>query len=228
MCVAWVSSSVRLPDFTRTTTFRWTLVVAGAFGLCILVFSGFVYWAVAAYTTTRIDGLLIDELRIIAADTPEQRLEDINDRLRQDPRRVRFAGLFGADGRHIAGNLEGLPTGLAPDVPANAAVVRVDNRGRETQSVRLAVRPLPSGEVLVVGRNIDDLADFAEIVGRALVLGLLPAFGLAVAIGMVLSRRAHNRLSEVNRRIQRIVAGDLRERLPTRRALSAVARNDMD
>ena len=35
-------------------------------------------------------------------------------------------------------------------------------------------------------------------------------------IGMVLSLRALDRLSDVNRRIQRIVAGDLRERLPTR------------
>jgi signal transduction histidine kinase len=40
--------------------------------------------------------------------------------------------------------------------------------------------------------------------------------GLAIAVGMVLSSRAHERLSEINRRIQRIVAGDLRERLPTR------------
>jgi signal transduction histidine kinase len=216
MCAAWVSSFVRLPDFTRTTTFRWTLAVAGAFGVCILVFSGFVYWAVAAYTTSRTDGLLIDELRVIAADSPGQRLEDIADRLRQDPRRIRFAGLFGADGHYITGNMESLPPGLTPDVPSNAMVVRLDNRGRETQNVRLAVRPLQNGEVLVVGRNIDEIADIAEIVGKALALGLIPAFGLAAAIGMVLSLRAHDRLSEVNRRIQRIVAGDLRERLPTR------------
>jgi hypothetical protein len=37
MCAAWVSSSVRLPDFTHTTTFRWTLAVAGAFCVCIWV-----------------------------------------------------------------------------------------------------------------------------------------------------------------------------------------------
>jgi hypothetical protein len=36
--------------------------------------------------------------------------------------------------------------------------------------------------VLLVGRNIDEIADIAAIVGRALALGLLPAFGLAVAI----------------------------------------------
>jgi signal transduction histidine kinase len=180
------------------------------------VFSGFVYWEVAAYTTSRTDGLLIDELRVIAADSPEQRLEDIDDRLRQDPRRVRIAGLFGADGHRIVGNMESLPSELAPDVPAYAVVVRVDDRGREMQNVRLTIRTLPSGEVLIVGRNIDEIADIAAIVGRALALGLLPACGLAVAIGIVLSLRAHDRLSEVNRRIQRIVAGDLRERLPTR------------
>ena len=108
---------------------------------------------------------------------PERRLAMIEDRLRQDPRRIRVAGLFGADGRRIAGNIESLPSGLTPNVPANAAVVRVDNRGRETQKVRLAARSLPSGEVLVIGRNIDELAEIAEIVEWALALGLLPAFG---------------------------------------------------
>jgi signal transduction histidine kinase len=216
MYAAWVSSSVRLPDFARTTTFRWTLAVAGVFVLCTLVLFGFVYWQTAAYMTSRIDALLTEELRVIAADAPERRLAAIDDRLRKDPHRIRIAGLFGADGHRIAGNIESLPPGLAPDVPANAVVVRLDERSRETQEVRLAAHPLPGGEVLVIGRNIDELAEIAEIVGRALALGLLPAFGLAIVIGMVLSLRAHDRLSEVNRRIQRIVAGDLRERLPTR------------
>ena len=71
-------------------------------------------------------------------------------------------------------------------------------------------RSLPSGESLVIGRNIDEITEIAQIVVRALALGLLPAFILAVLIGMVLSQRAHNRVSEVNRKIQRIVAGDLR------------------
>jgi signal transduction histidine kinase len=207
---------VRLPDFARTTTFRWTLAVAGAFVLCTFVLFGFVYWQTAAFMTSQYDVLLAEELRVFAANTPEQRLAEIDDRLRKDPRRIKIAGLFGADGHRIAGNMESLPGGLARDVPADAVVVRVDDRGREMQKVRLASHPLPSGEVLVIGRNIDEIADIAEIVGRALALGLLPAFALAVAIGMVLSLRAINRLSEVNRRMQRIVAGDLRERLPTR------------
>jgi signal transduction histidine kinase len=200
---------VRLPDFARTTTFRWTLGIAGAFVLCTFALFGFVYWQTAAYMTSRIDGLLTEELSAIKTHSSDWWL-------RQDPRRIRVAGLFGADGHRIEGNMESLPGGLAFDVPTDAVVVRVDNLGRETQKVRLIAHRLPSGDVLVIGRNIDELAQIARIVERALALGLLPALGLAMAIGMVLSLRAHHRLTEVNRHIQRIVAGDLRERLPTR------------
>ena len=207
---------MRLPDFAHATAFRWTLAVAGAFVMCTLLLFGFVYWQTASYITSTIDDLLTNELRLLAADTPEQRLEEINERLRHDPRRIRIAGLFGADAHRIAGNLERLPSGLVPDLPANAAVVRIDIHGREMRNVRLAEHVLSNGEVLVIGRGIDELAEIADIVRRALALGLLPALGLAIAVGMVLSSRAHERLSEINRRIQRIVAGDLRERLPTR------------
>ena len=204
-----------LPEFARTTTFRWTLAVTGAFVLCILLLFGFVYWQTAVDMTSRIDSLLIAELRAFAVDTPQRRLDEIDDRLRKDPRRIRFAGLFDAESHRIVGNVESLPPGLAPNVPANATVVRLDGADRETQNVRLAAHSLPNGEVVIVGRNIDELGDMAQIVGRALALGLLPALGLAVGIGIVLSLRGLERLSEVNRRIQRIVAGDLRERLPT-------------
>src|ERR1700731_3984618 len=217
MSAASGSSSVHLPDFARTTAFRSTLAIAGAFVLCTVLLFGFVYWQTAAYITSSFDALITGELPIIAAEPPERWLPHINERLDNDPRRVRIAGLFGADGHRIAGNLESLPGGLTPDVPANAVVVRVDNQGRETEKVRLATERLPDGGILAIGRNNDEIAGIATIVRRALTLGLLPAFGLAVVIGLVLSLRARRRPSEVNRRIKRIVAGDLRKRLPTRK-----------
>jgi signal transduction histidine kinase len=218
MCAASGSSSVPLPDFARTTTFRSTLAIAGAFVLCTVVLFGFVYWQTAAYLTSSFDDLITGELHIIAAESPERQLAHIHERLDNDPRHVRIAGLFGADGHRIVGNLESLPDGLTPDVPAAAVVVRVDNQERETEKVRLATEPLPDGNILAIGRNIEEVAGIANIVRRALLLSLLPAFGLAVVIGLVLSLRARRRLSEVNRRIQSIVAGDLRQRLPTRKS----------
>src|SRR4029077_12142331 len=196
------------PDFGATAPFRWTLTIAGAFVLCILVLFGFVYWQTAAYMTARVDGLITEELNVVTASTPDWWL-------RQDPRRIRVAGLFDADGRYIEGNIESLPPGLTREVPTNAAVVRFDSHGRELQQVRVIAHLLPNGHVFVIGRNIDEIVEIADIVRQTLLLGLLPAFALALIIGIVLSQRAHDRVSEVNRRIQRVVAGDLRERLPT-------------
>ena len=207
---------MHLPDFARTSTFRGTLIVAGAFFLCTLLLFGFVYWRTAVYVMDKNDVLLSNELRVFAANTPEQRLQEIDDRLRKDPEHIKIAGVFGGDGHRVAGNIESLPTGLPLDIPTNAVVVRRDG-GHELQKVRIAAHLLPDGETLVIGRNIDEIVAIANIVLRALALGLLPAIVLAIAIGMVLSLRARNRLLEVNRRIQRIVAGDLRERLPTRK-----------
>jgi signal transduction histidine kinase len=216
MCAASGSSSVHLPDFARTTTFRSTLIVAGAFFLCTVLLFGFVYWQTVVYVMDKYDQLLSQELSVFVENTPERRLQEIDDRLRKDPGRIKVAGLFGDDGHRIAGNIESLPSGLVPDVPTDAVVIRLDGGGRELQKVRIAAHPLPDGETMVIGRNIDEIVQIAKIVLRALALGLLPAIVLAVAVGIVLSLRAHRRISEVNGRIQRIVTGDLRERLPVR------------
>ncbi len=197
------------------TTFRWTLVITSAFVLCTVLLFGFVYWQAAVYLMDENDALISQQLHVFVTNTPEQRLQEIDDRLRKDPENVKVAGLFDHDGHRIAGNIESLPSGLPLDVPTNAVVERVGEHGREFQKVRVAAHSLPDGETLVIGQAVNEIRGFARIVLRALVLGLLPAIVLAVVIGIVLSLRARNRLLEVNQRIQRIVAGDLRERLPT-------------
>lgn len=207
---------MRLPEFIRTTTFRWTLVVSGAFAFCILLMFGLVYWQTATYMTARVDGTLARDADAMAHDASDRWHEVIDERLRQDPRRIRLAALFGVDGARITGNLESLPDNLLVNTePRTVSVVRIDNRGREEQTVRAVARRLRTGEILVLGRNVDELSEIAAIVERALVMGLVPALVLGLVAGVFLSRRAQNRVEEVNRRVRRIVAGELRERLPT-------------
>jgi signal transduction histidine kinase len=159
--------------------------------------------------------LLVDELRVFATNTPNMVLQEINDRLLKDPQHIKVAGLFDAGGRRIAGNIDRLPPDLEQDVPTNAVVIRVDGDERQAQNVRIAVRLLPNGRSLVIGRQIDEITEITHVVLRALALGLLPAFILAILIGMVLSKRTYDRVMELNRKIQHVVTGDLRERLPT-------------
>src|ERR1700694_4984143 len=103
------SFSVQLPDVIRTTTFRWT---ASAFAVCIVLFSAFVYWEAADYMLAKTDAALTEETLAIAADSPNRQLNAIDDRLSQDPRRIKLAGLFGSDGHRIAGKVVSLPTAL--------------------------------------------------------------------------------------------------------------------
>ena len=209
----WDSISVQLPDFVRTTTFRWT---ASAFAACIVLFAAFVYWETADYMLMETDAAITDEIFAVAADPPDRQLNAIGDRLRQDPRRIKLAGLFGSDGHRIAGNLAGLPHDLKIDGPAqSAAAVRLDQSSSEAMTVRAIAHSLPNGNVLVIARNVDEFRKLAEVVARALMLGLPLALGLGFLIGMFLSVRAQKRVAELNTLVSHIVAGDLRQRLPT-------------
>jgi signal transduction histidine kinase len=207
--------SVHRPDFARTPTFYSVLIVAGVLLACTLFLFWFAYRQTANYLMDQYDTLVLEELQVFASNTPEHRLQEIQDRLLKDPHRVKIAGLFDAGGNRIAGNIEAPPTGIAPNVPTNAVVFRFDGGIRTKQKVRLATRSLQSGESLVIGRDLDEITQIAKIVIWTLGLGLLPAFVITVLIGTALSQRVYRRAAELNRKIQRVATGDLRERLPT-------------
>jgi signal transduction histidine kinase len=206
---------MQLPEFMRSTTLRRSFLVAGIFAAFIVALLGFVYLKTERDLTMRSDRVVASQMGVFADLSPERRQDAINEHLKQDPGRVQLVGLFGADGRRIAGNLEDLPPGLKTDNAVRSAVVdRIDETGRDKPAVRLTARSLPNGDVLVIGRNVDEIGEIANVVGRALGLGLVSAVLPCLAVGVALSARARRRIVEVNERVQRIVAGDLRERLP--------------
>ncbi len=208
---------MQLPKFTRSATLRWTLVVAWIFAVFVAALLGFVYLKTKNDLTMRSDRMITSQTRLFEHLSPERILDAIDEDLKQDPERVRITALFGADGRRIAGNLESLPPDLGGDNAVHTAVVdRVDASGRERQAVRLIARRLPNGDVLAVGRNVDEVREIARVLGWALTLGLLPAVLLCLSVGWALNARARRRIVEVNERVQRITAGNLRERLPHR------------
>lgn len=205
---------MRRPNFSRTPTFHSALVVASALLLCTLALFGFVYTQTTTYVMSKYDALLVDELRVFASNTQNKMLQEIDDRLLKDPQHIKIAALFGADGSRIAGNIGSLPPGLVPDVPTNAVVMRLDGGAPKAQNVRIAMHALPDGAKLVIGRQIDEITEIAQVVVRTLALGLLPAFVLTILIGMVLSQRVYVRATELSRKIQQVATSDLRKRLP--------------
>jgi signal transduction histidine kinase len=208
---------MRQPQFLRSNTFHWAFLVAAVFAVFIIVLFGFIYWKIDDYLTARSDRVITAERNGLADLPAERRLEAIAERLRLDPRGVQLAAIFAADGHRITGNLESLPPDLRVDAPAQSAdIVRIDPDHRERQRIRAIARRMQNGDVLVIGRNVDEAKEIALVVGQALALGLLPGFCLCLLAGVWLSVRAQRRVEEVNQRVRRIIAGDLSERLPAR------------
>jgi len=216
MYAASDSFSVPLPDLARTTTFRWTLVVGSAFAAFTLMLVAIVYERTERFLTARSDGVVTQQARVLSASEPDKRLDRIDWHLAQDPRAVQYVGLFAADGHRIAGNLARVPADLQIDGPAQQVMVPIGPGPSDEQLVRGIGRRLSDGSVLVIGRKIDEGAELTKIVAQTLALGLFPALCMSIVAGALLSRRAQRRVEEVNERVRRIVAGDFRERLPTR------------
>ena len=147
----------------------------------------------------------------------DRSVDAIKDHLREDSRGVQFAGLFDPQGKRLAGNLEQLPGAINIDAPIQTVrVTRLGGGLSDDPLIRTMARRLENGNVVIVGRNVDETSEISHAVGEALALGLLPAFCLCLVAGAWFSVRAQKRVEEVNQRVQRIVAGDLHERLPHR------------
>jgi signal transduction histidine kinase len=208
---------MRQAQVIRSNTFQWALAVAGMFAVFVIVLFGFIYWQTDQYLIARSDRMIAGQLNVISALPGERRLEAIDEHLRQDSRGVQYAGVFGADDHIIAGNLEQLPPELKKnDTVRSVSVMRTLPAGRDTRVIRAIARRMPNGDMLVIGREVDETREISHVVGQALALGLLPALCLCLLAGAWLSMRAQKRVEEVNQRVQRIIAGDLRERLPHR------------
>jgi signal transduction histidine kinase len=201
-------------QFIRSNAFRWAAAVAGVLAVFVTILFGFIYWQIDDYLIARSDRMITMQVNFIAALPLERRVNAIDDHLEQDSRGVQFAGLFDARGNRITGNLEELPAELRNDAVQNVRIKRINQRKAGDPLIQAIARRLPNGDMLVIGRNVDETREISHVVGEALALGLLPAFCLCLLAGIWLSVRAQKRVEDVNRPVQRIIAGNLRERLP--------------
>ena len=204
-------------QFLRSNTFRWAFAVAGLFAMFVVVLFGFIYFNIDDYLVARSDRMIATQTNFLASLPFDRSVHAIEDHLREDSRGVQFAGLFDPKGNRLAGNLKRLPAEINIDAPIQTTrVARLGGGQSGDLLIRTMARRLQNGNIVVVGRNVDETSEISGVVGEALALGLLPAFCLCLVAGAWLSVRAQKRVEEVNQRVQRIVAGDLRERLPHR------------
>lgn len=192
-------------------------MLSAAFSVLTLVLFFFIYWQTAIYETNRIDAILNSEAAALAGEPQPDLVRAVGMRLSIDLHRITFAALFTPQGTLIAGNLQQKPAGLPSDGQVHSVDAnRLNPTSSDLEPARAIARVLPNGDLLVIGRNIDELVELRGLVQRALILGLVPAILLSLVTSIVLSTRTLNHIKVIHQALQRIIKGHVRERLPTR------------
>lgn len=211
----------------HTATFRLTIGSVAFMAAALLLQSGMIFWQTTRYEIARTDLLLQREAALLAAQTPTSLDQQLRMRASDDLHLlIAGAGLFDADRRVLNGNLPAWPEGLSLDGRVHQITVHPTDQG--VRLVRAEARRLPNGNILVLARGLRDLEELQQIVRRSLALSALPAIVLAVLGGIWLSNRALLRVGIMHQAIERIMGGDLHERLPSGRAIGRAGKDRGD
>lgn len=119
--------------------------------------------------------------------------------------------LVGPDGRRLAGNLsewDGRNVALGQLTEAH-----VTREGRPSRS-RLLLHRLPNGDLLVVGRDLQDVREIEALVLRSLLVGGAVALMLATGGAVLFRRQLERRIAAIRHIALEIEAGNLGRRVP--------------
>lgn len=206
-----------ISDVFRSAAFRLAVVFALVVTASSSAVFGFIYWQVSSSDMNRLRSILVDESTKAAVEPTAQVERELALRLTHDLRQLEYVGLFGADGKHLYGNVTEMPP-VPVDGRAHYTEARkLNGAGTETEPVIFVAQHRPDGGVLLLGRSLYEVYALRRSVLQALAIGIVPTIVLALLTGALFSLRASRRLQAIQYAINRVIQGDLRERLPVGR-----------
>ena len=206
-----------------THAFRLAGLYFAVFALSILGVLFFVYWVSADFVERQTEATLDAEITGLAEQYAQGGLSGLVQIVAARSAGDRGDGMLylvtNRDGRPLAGNITGWP-GIEPapsesgslsfrfELPVNGKV--------ETHPARGKLFAIPDGYRLLVGRDVSDAADYRERIKLTLLWSGLVALGIGLAGGTLMSRNMLRRVEQVNRTAERVMAGNLSDRVPRR------------
>ncbi|WP_367615479.1 sensor histidine kinase [Teichococcus aerophilus] len=195
--------------------FRFALLFAALFLLAGLAFTGVLWWGTAGALDRQIDAAIRADAMALAErwrDAGDQAVADaIGERLALDAENQTLYLLSAPSGQRLAGNLEALPQGFAPDVQWYGMSLERDGIPGEA---RLFVLPLPDGSRLAVGRDVEEKLRLRALLTEGLAWSAGVALLFAFAGAALLRRALERRLAPVTATAALIAGGDLSPRVP--------------
>ena len=191
---------------------RWGVAVAAVLGFSLLAMFGLMYWRSSVLLFSTLDRSVSEQLELLSARPQDMLPFMISSRMNQGPDVVTRVGLFSATAQPIVGDIAVIPPGLV----LNGTVQPVLAAGLPLEHWRAAGRTLPDGRIIIVARDANEILEVRESLVRGAAVGIIPAILLSLGAGAVLGLATERRLRRLNAVAERIVEGNLCERLPAR------------
>jgi hypothetical protein len=199
---------------THSSTFRLSAVFAATSVMTGLLLFALTYWQTKVFETKRISTFVATEQAIISHAPPDEIMRTVGARLANEYHLMTYSALFDPDGKPIVGNLRHMPADLPLDGRVHEIELREGDADSAPGTVIAAASRLADGKLLVIGRGEHVVSALTGIFASALLLGVIPTIGPALAAGIWLSRQTQRRVKAVNQSIERIMQGNVHERLP--------------
>lgn len=204
---------MRLTDLPRTTSFRLSVLFLALFGASSAVFFGFTYWQATSYLNSSVDHWIArDSAAYLTA--PGEIVQRLQLHAERDPDAWRPFGLFDASGRFIAGNLHSLPEKRTS--VGHYFEYKLKRNGKDAPFRGVGYR-MPNDDILILSYNVNEISGFKNLLFDAMAWGGIMVFGIGIAGAVITGLGAVRQINGITGAVERIITGNLAERLPTRR-----------
>jgi len=205
----------------RTHAFRLAGLYFLVFAASVIGVLFFVYWASADFVERQTEATLDAEITGLAEQYAQRGLSGLIQIVAARSAGDRGDGMLylvtNRDGQPLAGNISGWPKGVPLRPGLLSFQIDVSVKGQtELHPARGALFAIPDGYRLLVGRDISDATAFRDRIKATLLWSGLVALGIGLVGGTVMSRNMLRRVEQVNRTAERVIAGNLSDRVPRR------------
>jgi signal transduction histidine kinase len=204
-----------------THAFRLAGLYFAVFVLSVLGVLFLVYWMSADFVERQTEATLDAEITGLAEQYAQRGLSGLVQIVAARSAGDRGDGMLylvtNSDNRPLAGNINGWPSGEFTQSGSLSFRFEVPVNGHiETHPATGKLFVIPDGYRLLVGRDISDAAAYRERIKLTLLWSGLVALGIGLAGGTLMSRNMLWRVEQVNRTTERVMAGNLSDRVPRR------------
>ncbi|MDI4231206.1 ATP-binding protein [Bradyrhizobium sp. Arg237L] len=205
----------------RTTAFRLTLVYLFLFALFAASLLGYFAWNTRRLITEQITSTVNAEVGEVTEIYNRRGLRGLA--LTIGNRALRpGANLYlvtAPNGQAIAGNVGSLAPGvMGMEGWTETAYRRLDDNDNTDHRALVRVTEMTNGFRLLIGRDLEERRRLFGIVAKAAQWSILVVVVLGIGGGIFVARRVLQRIDAMTGTAQRIMAGDLSDRLPVGRS----------